>query len=372
MAVVGNCVLLLLVCFGLRTSFSDDTVHCDVLGSCLLPCSFSYGDDVVIHWIKMAGEVAVYAYYRNQNQLARQDPGFKGRTSLFNQEISRGNASLQLTGLKVQDQGRYKCYTSTVLGSKESFTELKVEAPVREVTIQHLGDQITCSSSGLYPEPTLTWSTGSPPSDLRPPDEPTKTQTGQLLYNISSSVTRPEGGADVVCSVSAGRSSRRATMFRTSSISGCRSETTISCVSLNAPMTGLVWRFNHSQIILEQRDPDAPYTVTDEWEELVKGVSESGSVTLTGLTTGRKGVYTCEVRTEQETYMNSTVLQSFHSCSASAGVIAGPIVAVLIVVILVVLLVVGFWWHKRKRSKKEDDRNQTQAKELERPLKENN
>lgn len=94
--------------------------------SCVLPCSFQPGDEAVIHWIQQ-NQNTVHSYYRNSDQLLLQDQSFRGRTSLFIDQISSGNASLQLTGVKVQDQGRYKCYTSTITGNKESFINLNVE-----------------------------------------------------------------------------------------------------------------------------------------------------------------------------------------------------------------------------------------------------
>uniref|UniRef100_A0A3Q3A3T4 Immunoglobulin V-set domain-containing protein n=1 Tax=Kryptolebias marmoratus TaxID=37003 RepID=A0A3Q3A3T4_KRYMA len=67
----------------------------------------------------------IHSYFDNQDQLGNQDQRFRGRTSLFKDQISRGNASLLLRGVKVQDEGRYKCYTSTIGGNKESFINLK-------------------------------------------------------------------------------------------------------------------------------------------------------------------------------------------------------------------------------------------------------
>ena len=100
---------------------------CILRDSCILPCSFQPGEDVVIHWIQVVGNVPVHSYYRNGDQLARQDKRFKFRTSLFKDQISKGNASLRLTGVAIQDQARYKCYTSTITGNKETFVNLNVE-----------------------------------------------------------------------------------------------------------------------------------------------------------------------------------------------------------------------------------------------------
>lgn len=72
-------------------------------------------------------EITVHSYYHGRDQLAYQDQRFKARTSLFLDQISKGDATLQLSRVEVQDQGRYKCYTSTIAGNHESFININVE-----------------------------------------------------------------------------------------------------------------------------------------------------------------------------------------------------------------------------------------------------
>uniref|UniRef100_A0A4W5MV34 Ig-like domain-containing protein n=1 Tax=Hucho hucho TaxID=62062 RepID=A0A4W5MV34_9TELE len=136
---------------------------------CVLPCSFQHGSDEVIHWLKPEDkDLTVHSYYYSRDQLKQQSQPYRGRTALLNDQIPKGNASLLLRGLTLQDQGRYKCYTSTINGNKKSFINIAVEgmeSPVHLVDIQLSDDIITCSSTGIYPEPKLTWST-DPPSDL--------------------------------------------------------------------------------------------------------------------------------------------------------------------------------------------------------------
>uniref|UniRef100_A0A3B5MIK1 Ig-like domain-containing protein n=1 Tax=Xiphophorus couchianus TaxID=32473 RepID=A0A3B5MIK1_9TELE len=142
----------------------------------------SHGDDV-IHWFHRNGaELRLHSYYDNQDQLGHQDQNFRGRTSLFQDQISRGNASLLLTGVKVQDEGIYKCYTSTVHQNRETFMSLSVN--VSTIRIHQDGNRITCSSEGIYPQPELTWST-EPPSNTTLQNRTTVHQTEEKLYDIS-------------------------------------------------------------------------------------------------------------------------------------------------------------------------------------------
>lgn len=49
------------------------------------------------------------------------------RTQLFLQEIAAGNASLLLSRVRMKDEGRYKCYTSTSARNDESFVNVQVK-----------------------------------------------------------------------------------------------------------------------------------------------------------------------------------------------------------------------------------------------------
>ncbi|KAK7881532.1 hypothetical protein WMY93_029941 [Mugilogobius chulae] len=89
-------------------------VSCVLLESCVLPCSFDSGsEDPVINWSKIPGHIPVHSYYHGQNQPEHQHENFTGRTSLFEEELSTGNASLLLSEVKVQDEGTYECRTSS-------------------------------------------------------------------------------------------------------------------------------------------------------------------------------------------------------------------------------------------------------------------
>uniref|UniRef100_A0A3P9HQD6 Ig-like domain-containing protein n=1 Tax=Oryzias latipes TaxID=8090 RepID=A0A3P9HQD6_ORYLA len=107
--------------------FTDAEVSCQFGQSCILPCRFPPGDDLVIHWFKLTPtNTKVHSYYDNKDHLEHQHQRFRGRTSLFQDQISKGNASLQLTGVMVQDEGSYQCYTSTITETGEFYINMKV------------------------------------------------------------------------------------------------------------------------------------------------------------------------------------------------------------------------------------------------------
>uniref|UniRef100_A0AAZ1X610 Ig-like domain-containing protein n=1 Tax=Oreochromis aureus TaxID=47969 RepID=A0AAZ1X610_OREAU len=218
MAGIQCAVFLVLLTFKWTLTGGDTDVSCIFMETCMLPCSSEGGSDVIIHWNQLsAGNLFVHSFYDGSDQLAVQNQRFRGRTSLFSDQVSSGNASLLLTGVKVQDEGRYKCYTSTENGVKESFVNLKMDAPVHEVDIQREGNTLTCCSEGIYPEPELTWST-SPPSNVNSKCNTRMQETEQHLYNINSSVTPSDSETDLTfsCTVSTRRSTRSVTWPSTS------------------------------------------------------------------------------------------------------------------------------------------------------------
>ncbi|KAG7231330.1 hypothetical protein INR49_012170, partial [Caranx melampygus] len=202
MAVGQTAVVWVLMSFVWTFTRGESEVLCVFMESCILPCSFNPGQEVVVHWNQETGQEGkarnVHSFYYNQDQLALQDQRFKGRTSLVKDQVSSGIASLWLTGVEVLDEGRYKCYTSTITGNQESFINLKVEAPVGKVNIRQVEDNITCSSQGIYPEPQLTWST-SPHSNEAFKNTNEVQRTQQLLYNISNSMTLTNTNLTYTC-----------------------------------------------------------------------------------------------------------------------------------------------------------------------------
>lgn len=112
-------------CMMCRVLLSDTNITCLIPDDCILPCSFRPTGTVVIHWYKQ--QIPVHSYYYNKDQFGLQNKHFSGRTALFNSQIPHGNASLLLKRVKVQDKGRYKCYTSTRKGNQELFVNLDVK-----------------------------------------------------------------------------------------------------------------------------------------------------------------------------------------------------------------------------------------------------
>uniref|UniRef100_A0A3Q0REN3 B30.2/SPRY domain-containing protein n=1 Tax=Amphilophus citrinellus TaxID=61819 RepID=A0A3Q0REN3_AMPCI len=120
---------------------------------------------------------------RLEYELTDQDQRFSGRTSLFKDQLSKGNASLLLTELEVQDEGTYMCHTTTSHENKQC-DDLSPIYP--SIHLSSFCNMITCSSEGIYPKPVLTWST-RPPSVIFK-NYPSIQQSEKQLYSISNSL----------------------------------------------------------------------------------------------------------------------------------------------------------------------------------------
>ncbi|KAM8880653.1 uncharacterized protein ACB058_001052 isoform 2-T2 [Synchiropus picturatus] len=330
MACVKSLVTLVMVQWAAVSGQQPDvTVHSRYMRDQILPCSFPSGDVLVVHWSKERKDDSVHSYNRGKIESEHQMDQFRGRTFLFDDQLSRGNASLLLKKVQVSDHGRYTCYTSNSRGRQESSVNLEVEAPVTKVSIVQEGDTITCSSEGIYPEPQVTWSRNKT-ADTR------IEQTEQLLYNIRSSV-RADDECDFTCHVRTLRSSRRATLTIVSSITLSGAENTLDCPALKSPVTSVTWWVNDSIIVQSQ------LIISERWRDHVKDLSMSGSLTLRSLTPDHGGIYTCEVTNEEETQVkiiNVTIAETRQKATSwwiillivlgVAGLVVAGLVALLL------------------------------------------
>ncbi|XP_061878141.1 CD276 antigen-like [Entelurus aequoreus] len=309
-------------------SRGDKDVWCRLNESCLLQANFTVGQDVVIHWQKKLKEdIYVHSYYYSVDQLVLQDKQFKNRTSLFKEHIKDGNSSLLLKKVVAADEGRYMCYVGTISGKTESFIKLHVEAAVTTINIQQDGNNLTCSSSGIYPKPQLTWST----EPLLPHALQNATKvdngTGETLYSISGWLVVAGDNTsqvDYICHVRS-HSSRRLTWKNGSTVSFSGSETVINCPFLTGERS-IVWMFNNRTIV---KMSDGAKNISEEWKEQMKDVSTSGSLSLHSLSSDHEGRYTCQVDNATETRVINfflSVAGVSHSTSYWWFLLVGPVV----------------------------------------------
>ncbi|KAI5104492.1 butyrophilin-like protein 2, partial [Silurus meridionalis] len=79
----------------------------------ILPCfikSNTSAVDMRVEWFKLdVKDSLVHLYEDHEDRNKNQAPSYRKRTSLFKEELQKGNASLKLSPLRVSDEGEYKC-----------------------------------------------------------------------------------------------------------------------------------------------------------------------------------------------------------------------------------------------------------------------
>ncbi|KAF5902802.1 butyrophilin subfamily 1 member A1-like, partial [Clarias magur] len=133
----------------------------------LLPCFIQPNTsavDMTVEWLRLE-EVAslVHLYKDHEDRNEKQAPSYRGRTSLFKDELHKGNTSLKLSSLRVSDEGKYKC----LIEDKSWYDDITVKVIV-EAQGSHLvitmesydnsgGINLICESKGWNPAPEVLW-----------------------------------------------------------------------------------------------------------------------------------------------------------------------------------------------------------------------
>ncbi|XP_055757211.1 V-set domain-containing T-cell activation inhibitor 1-like isoform X3 [Salvelinus fontinalis] len=112
------CFGILFISVSLTTTGSSEV---QVVGSAgddiILPCSLKpsvSAEDMTVQWTRLnlkAEKVHLYLDGRVSNE--DQFPSYKGKTSMFHEELKNGNVSLKLTRVTCSDAGRYRCFIPT-------------------------------------------------------------------------------------------------------------------------------------------------------------------------------------------------------------------------------------------------------------------
>uniref|UniRef100_A0A673ZI93 Ig-like domain-containing protein n=1 Tax=Salmo trutta TaxID=8032 RepID=A0A673ZI93_SALTR len=134
----------------------------DIILPCYLKPNIS-AEDMTVDWLNL--DFKDGRVYRYQNRkIIREDqiPSYIGRTSLFKEELWRGNTSLKLTRVQGTDEGRYKCFIKALSWYDDFTIQVLVKAvgskPVVSIEGHREGGMgLLCESEGWHPEPELAW-----------------------------------------------------------------------------------------------------------------------------------------------------------------------------------------------------------------------
>nr|XP_046174279.1 CD276 antigen-like isoform X3 [Oncorhynchus gorbuscha] len=183
------------------SSTSSDTVVQPIVAlvgdDVILPCTLRHSVSAVnqsVEWQRPdLKPKEVHLYRDEKDDLVLQNPVFRGRTSLFKEELENGNTSLKLTRVKLSDAGNYTCYIP-LLNHQKTIIQLLVGAVSRPVIIIGgiEGDEVVlrCEAEGCYPEPVMEWCDAQ--GRVLPAAGPTETSRDREgCYTVTSHVTVP-------------------------------------------------------------------------------------------------------------------------------------------------------------------------------------
>ncbi|KAJ8007907.1 hypothetical protein DPEC_G00099050 [Dallia pectoralis] len=136
----------------------------DIILPCYLKPNFSV-ENMRVDWLNLDSDFKDERVYRYENgKIIHENkiPSYRGRTSLFTEELWRGNTSLKLTRVQGSDEGRYECF----IRSKDCYDDITIQVLVKAVGSRPVvsieghregGMGLVCQSEGWHPKPDLVW-----------------------------------------------------------------------------------------------------------------------------------------------------------------------------------------------------------------------
>ncbi|XP_076831474.1 CD276 antigen isoform X2 [Brachyhypopomus gauderio] len=160
----------------------------------LLGCEFTPDPEVapdfpslVVTWQRTENSQVVHSFYYGRDQLDRQAATYQNRTTLFTSELVRGNASLLLWEVGLEDTGGYLCVVSTKGGTDRAELKLQYAAfytePRLSINVHSTNVTMRYEAEG-FPEPDVRW-VGEGGDDLQHHEEISSRELG--LFHLMSS-----------------------------------------------------------------------------------------------------------------------------------------------------------------------------------------
>ncbi|NP_001163808.1 butyrophilin subfamily 1 member A1 isoform X1 [Rattus norvegicus] len=159
-----------------------------------LTCRFSpnaSSEQMELLWFRQTRSPAVLLYRAGQEQEGEQMTEYHGRATLVTARLLDGLATLRIRGVRVSDQGQYRCFLKDNDDSEEAAVHLKVAAvgsdPYISMKVQENGDmELECTSSGWYPEPQVQWRTAN--REMLPPTSESRNPDTEGLFTVTASM----------------------------------------------------------------------------------------------------------------------------------------------------------------------------------------
>ncbi|XP_034546906.1 trichohyalin-like [Notolabrus celidotus] len=183
---------LMLSCRGQEMIGSSQPIVAMIGEDAVLPCHLNpaiNAFDNTVEWARPDLNPRFVYVWRDRVELEiKKHPTFRGRTSMFSEELKHGNVSLKLSRVKLSDGGGYRCFIPPL--SKSAMVQLvvgSVSSPVAQVTLNSSRVWLECESKGWFPEPEMFWLDGEGNPLSSGPTETVRGPDG--LYTVSSRAT---------------------------------------------------------------------------------------------------------------------------------------------------------------------------------------
>ncbi|XP_039601930.1 V-set domain-containing T-cell activation inhibitor 1-like [Polypterus senegalus] len=193
---------------------ADDCLTANIGDTVQIPCSlntkeFLKAEDISVEWTTGDGRI-IHSFVKGKDNLTNQVPQFKGRAQLFKPELSRGNLSLRLSNVSVDDEGEFECKYHKAGETSSSgvcypclLVAGRYSDPIVTISSSASNDSevnFTCKSAGGYPEPKVYWSVNKMPfQDISRVNTRTSNDS-KGRYNVTSILTlNVTGDVSVTC-----------------------------------------------------------------------------------------------------------------------------------------------------------------------------
>ncbi|XP_044930592.1 butyrophilin subfamily 3 member A2-like isoform X2 [Mustela putorius furo] len=174
----------------------------------VLPCRVSPAmnvESMELRWFRSQFSEAVYVYKDGMEQAGEQLVDFKGRAELVKDYITEGRVAVRIYGLRISDNGIYKCFFQKGSDYEEATLELKViglgSGPrVFMVGPEDKGIRLTCTSKGWFPQPEVQWTDAT--GEKIPSLSEDENQDDDGLFQIEASlIVKDSSKTEVSCSM---------------------------------------------------------------------------------------------------------------------------------------------------------------------------
>ncbi|KAK2896897.1 hypothetical protein Q8A67_011385 [Cirrhinus molitorella] len=129
----------------------------------VLGCEFTPDSDLsnlVVTWQRQEDSRVVHSFYYQQDQLDRQCPKYRNRTSLNVSELYKGNASLRIAAIRPKDAGWYLCIVTNTKGTGRVSMQVTYGAlysePRLSIHVNSSALKVQFETEG-FPKPEVIW-----------------------------------------------------------------------------------------------------------------------------------------------------------------------------------------------------------------------